>query len=907
MKDKKKILLGEKDIIAKSNEDIFINLELSSTFSELRDDTFNNEFDVEKQFKKERNASRDFRIYGTIDSTVTDCDNLSIYAYNYYYSGTGANSGVTHLSGFVKAISSTKLVYDGVNAYGKKRGKYLLELTGYTQDFVYMLIPSNGLTYKNQYYSQQLIFHDADGNFMDYGTQTIEIDSNGNALEINNDFYFMYNKHWIKKELDIIEEKPSTISFSAIPLSDTVFESNTPNDLFAVVLDKPSPFGLEQVDMIMQSGTLSNPSEIVIKEGATNRTIPFLNMSFSVGEQYKTFSFNSPEDFFQETVEDVNLELVNFRNVMTGSPLTHEIFVVDNTPKNAVKLNLQGIFQNRNFFYGMIESISNLNYQIPMPSILRNGLFFEGTPMEFYPIDIFNMKIKNTGTNTIMPVNPSLGIFSEQIFLAGAELAFNGLTQQYSNTEKHSITLFFNVQRYANTQGVYHYAGQSGFTLNGIPLVNYHSNYKFDYETILSCVKNTTLAPFNTNISGWLNTGLDVPFDIVENLSALTITLVSKTPGTRLDIIPYGFSGDIFDSNSLLAADTITASTNQSFIYSSQTPFEITLRANDTNNTTTNYEFTFSKNGYKPINFASSGLNATVNPSTYYLATSYSNILRNWNDSLNAPVYVHSGISSKIPGNVRVGTQLGYNVYGMYKYGPAFVNGVLFLANVYTSIAGTQANINVTEASNEQWNPTTNTKCVFLSSPINVEPTTTSFYSPQNSAQKAIFGITQTTITPAHISFDFRTGNTNNYNTYYYYSNAVGGNIWDIYNVFYSSGGTFNNHTTSPSLNLKTYLQDGNATYGLTSYGIVGRKLNAGDIQEFDEINNSNYAVFNGHSVGEFIELNSGVPGIPFEMTNFHHPNTYSIVYQEIIPNEIQGVTINQANNYMGGYKPHWP
>ena len=87
MEQKKKILLGEKDIMSKDNEDLFLNLNLNTTFSSIRNDKYENVFDVEAQFKKERNASRDFRIYGIVDATVTDCDNLQISIYS--------NSGLT--------------------------------------------------------------------------------------------------------------------------------------------------------------------------------------------------------------------------------------------------------------------------------------------------------------------------------------------------------------------------------------------------------------------------------------------------------------------------------------------------------------------------------------------------------------------------------------------------------------------------------------------------------------------------------------------------------------------------------------------------------------------------------------------------------------------------------------------
>ena len=108
MDEKKKILLGDKDIMSKDNEDLFINLNLNKTFNEIRDEKYENVFDISKQFDKERNSSRDFRIYGIIDSTIIDCNNLKLYAYKSANLGTGINSAVTYLTGFIKSFNVQK-------------------------------------------------------------------------------------------------------------------------------------------------------------------------------------------------------------------------------------------------------------------------------------------------------------------------------------------------------------------------------------------------------------------------------------------------------------------------------------------------------------------------------------------------------------------------------------------------------------------------------------------------------------------------------------------------------------------------------------------------------------------------------------------------------------------------------
>ena len=189
MDNRKKILLGEKDIISRNNEDILINVNLNKTFTEIRDEKFENVFDVAKQFSDERNTSRNFRIYGTINSNVAHSDGIIL------------NILSSQTSSPLFQVPSSSLVYNEVNAFGKKIGKYLIEYDYCPYDVLFIQIPGNGINYSAQTFPQQLVFKDPDGNFIDYGTETNEIDVDGNTIEINNDFYFFYNKHWIKKDL----------------------------------------------------------------------------------------------------------------------------------------------------------------------------------------------------------------------------------------------------------------------------------------------------------------------------------------------------------------------------------------------------------------------------------------------------------------------------------------------------------------------------------------------------------------------------------------------------------------------------------------------------------------------------------------------------------------------------------
>jgi hypothetical protein len=195
MDEKNKILLGDKDILSKDNEDIFLNLELNRTFSEIRKDKHEIVFDVYNQWRKERNSSRDFRIYGIIDSNVVDTNNIYIPVYS---DPLDDNPLII--------LQSKSLAYGGYNAYGFKRGQYLLELNNYPYDFVYFKFLGDGIKTEDQFFVQQLIFKDADQNIIEFGTQIVDFDSNGNSISVDNDFYFFYNKHWVKKDLMVAKK-----------------------------------------------------------------------------------------------------------------------------------------------------------------------------------------------------------------------------------------------------------------------------------------------------------------------------------------------------------------------------------------------------------------------------------------------------------------------------------------------------------------------------------------------------------------------------------------------------------------------------------------------------------------------------------------------------------------------------
>ena len=67
MKDKRKILLGTKDVVPKENKDLYLNLEIYSSPDELQTEIVNNNFNLRDEFNNERRRSLKFCVYGTLD------------------------------------------------------------------------------------------------------------------------------------------------------------------------------------------------------------------------------------------------------------------------------------------------------------------------------------------------------------------------------------------------------------------------------------------------------------------------------------------------------------------------------------------------------------------------------------------------------------------------------------------------------------------------------------------------------------------------------------------------------------------------------------------------------------------------------------------------------------------------
>jgi len=902
MDERLKILLGSEDITSRDNEDLYININLNRSFYEYKKEKYDNDFDLNKQFEKERDSSINFRIYGIIDSNVIDTDGLSLKVYS--------DSGTTQLVS--QTLTTSMNFNDSINVFNKKKGKYLVELNNYSGSSIFIKTPTNNDNTAEQVFEQKLVFYDFDGNFIPYGTETIEVDNNLNTVEINNNFPFFYNKHWIKNNISLQETKYPTISFSGS--SSTISEGQTTNII--VYLDKPSPFGNETVDFTFDSGT-ADTFDFLVYSGITSNSFPgTVQLKFSKGEQYKNITFSASTDNVVEVIENYKFVLKNFTKVKSGNSLSYTVQIKNSTLRTYAIYEISGLYENRLPYSGSPADPNSVTTVRSTPSIFRNGLFYDGTQNEFYPIDEVTVDIKNFSNSTsILPINSGFGNIDDEIWLPGETKTFN-IAPKYSTNTINVVNIYLppslnNVYKppaggsqpnstiiQTSVRQVIENIQINGFKLEyntGVyPIVSSVPNGESaSYEALKKLLNGGTFDIYNIE-------GLHKPFTISADDANYTLKLMAKSPGVRLDVKTNVGKSPL---DGLIA----TATTITQFTYPSQSPIQFTLIGNDNNGQTANYQFKFRKKGYKDLNI----LNAAVaNPKgqVNYLVTSLNNVLHNWDAPNNSPI--------AFSGNP---IQLGFfpNNYFLPK-SEIFYPGLILLSVI--DITNPSAS-NLTNYGAKA--STTSTAPLFIDSgrwyqsPLNTIPTTSNNLSIKNSSQTTLIKIktpkqsnTTSTPDPNFYSFNYRNGTSGEYTTFYWNNENSASDLVNSGNNLKISGLTLAERK-SPGLK---YEIDLGTTYGgkvippgplkvtypgYASYNIQSIKFYSP--YRPTSSNNNNISYQSG-GISEFI-LSAKTAGIPFEITDIvnNNPNA-EIVVMPILYNEIGGITENPYNNKMGGF-----
>jgi hypothetical protein len=609
MDDKRKVVLGSEDIKVKQNEDIFLNINLSRTFNHIKKDKYENIFDLAEQFRRERNASRNFRVYGIVQSTVIDPSLLvQINAYS--------DSGLTQQVATTVTTPLGLTPFGNKNVYGFKRGKYLLEIDDYTDsDFIWIKIDGNGVNTTDEVYIQQLVFSGADGNYIEYGTQTVDVGFNGEAIPINNDFPFLYNKHWIKKDLNIREIKQRDISFQVS--SYTIEEGGEPQDI-VVSLNSPSVFGNESVDVILTTPTVEtfHTAAPDIDFRTTGSTFP-ITLNWGIGETDQIIKAEALSDFKVENfVELFTLQLTNPINATIGqgqvSIQSSNVGVVDLTEKRTVNYNFQNIVNNYTpLTHGSTlpadllpaESGYNMNIWGATDDISMLSNYNEyNQNFRYYPNDNFTLKITNEGESTTLPVIQ--GVTTNEQFLGANQSITLDITSNYQDFDllaKEIAVLEFNNEDGIGIIGISSYIGPS--YINGISI-----------PPTLLVAENF----YDAVVNRFASLGLPMPFDMVRN--GRDITFTAKHPAININIkIPKSLAGNIYALRG--SSESPVYPNGRVENITTQIPLVLPLYANESNGTFCKYRFEITKNGYKDLVIPAESIQASVNGEDAYLVS----------------------------------------------------------------------------------------------------------------------------------------------------------------------------------------------------------------------------------------------------------------------------------------------
>lgn len=350
-----KHLLPTEDYVNAKNISLFVNSELSSEVNLLRPDKADNIFDFTQKFDEERNSSTKFCLYGIIESKWADTNNVRI-KFSIGDSSTNVGTQIKKFPFFVydKTSNISGLTWTTIsrpldnfsgsltkNLYGKIKGSYFFPFE----------IDFNFLTKTNKsIYAEVLeveynigiieefpfLFFDEDGVLIEYGTESAQILDDGNVIELNNNYPFFYDRHWIRREIEptgparvFFTEKQITIEEGG--LSDRTRQDKIFN--LEISLDK-KPKGYEQVKLQILYGldendneytTVKLPQDLILNLNTIEWNGPDADIVQNVVIQIQ-------DDFLVEPLERISLKIVPIVGVMADleKPQIISLYIKDN-------------------------------------------------------------------------------------------------------------------------------------------------------------------------------------------------------------------------------------------------------------------------------------------------------------------------------------------------------------------------------------------------------------------------------------------------------------------------------------------------------------------------------------------------------------------------------------------------
>lgn len=333
-------LLPRKRFFNAKDIDLFVNYELSRETSTIRRNSVNNVFSFSDKIAQERNSCLKFCFYGMLQSKWSDCENLKIDA---YVADTSSNPNAqislknpfwvydrySGISADTWSFNSRKL--DSVNGalckniYFKNKASYFfpleidLNLLNRTDGFL-----TNKSIYLSCFDTEKFttiqeeipfLFFDEDGVLFEFGEQAAQILENGDVVEINTDHPYLYDRHWVRQELN--PKGPPSVYFTNETM--TIEEGGLNANLIEnkiipiqVSLSSPSRFGFERVkiEIVFDSDSSGQPLTTIQFPSDALMNTDYLTWSYIGEPQIKYFYLRVQDDYFVEPVEKLTLRLI---------------------------------------------------------------------------------------------------------------------------------------------------------------------------------------------------------------------------------------------------------------------------------------------------------------------------------------------------------------------------------------------------------------------------------------------------------------------------------------------------------------------------------------------------------------------------------------------------------------------
>lgn len=350
-----KHILPTEDYVNAKNISLFVNSELSSEINLLRPDKADNIFDFIQKFDEERNNSLKFCLYGIIESKWADTNNVRI-KFTIGDSSTNVGTQIKKFPFFVydktsnvsaetwTTISRPLDNFNGSltkNLYGKIKGSYFFPFE----------IDVNLLTKTNKsIYAEILeveynigiieefpfLFFDEDNVLIEYGTESAQILDDGNVIELNNNYPFFYDRHWIRREIE--PSGPARVFFteSQITIEEGGLSDRTRQDkIFNLEISlSKRPKGFEQIKLEILYGldendneytTVQLPQDLILNLNSVEWNGPDADIVQNVVIQIQ-------DDFLVEPLERISLKIVPIVGVMADleKPQIISLYIKDN-------------------------------------------------------------------------------------------------------------------------------------------------------------------------------------------------------------------------------------------------------------------------------------------------------------------------------------------------------------------------------------------------------------------------------------------------------------------------------------------------------------------------------------------------------------------------------------------------